>query len=356
MTSVPPPDLIALEEFFADPLFANPSLSPDGTRIAYLAPHGGRRQVWVRGIDDDHADAVRVTGDTRRGVTIYHWTDDPRWLLYQQDTDGNEDWHLYRADLENPEAPAVDLTPMDPGSRVIGVEPFRPVPGTVLVAMNRRPLYFDVFRIDVATGETTLHHEQDDPTGNVLFDRDGAPAFHSALATDGTVEFSAIDPDGQRRLLRRMGGAEHPVGVHPQVVDGDGEGLLVGSFAGGDDLRLVRIDRATGEETVVAAVEGHDLDITGAMAPGVLPPVVYTSRATGEVLAARFVADRPHVEVIDPDFADVYAALAELSDGVLVTLSSDEAGQRWAATFMHDRAPSVAWLYDHTTGEGPLLL
>jgi dipeptidyl aminopeptidase/acylaminoacyl peptidase len=351
----PMPDLIGVEEFFADPLFANPSISPDGTRIAYLAPHDGRRQVWVRGVGDDHAAAVRVTHDTRRGITSYHWTDDPRWLLYEQDVDGNEDWHLYRVDLDDPGRPAVDLTPLDPGSRVVGVEPFSPVAGTVLVAMNRRPLFFDLFRIDVATGETTLHREQDEPTGVVLLDRAGRPAFHTALAPDGTVEFSAIDPEGSRRLLRRTGGAEHPMGVHPQLVTADGTGLLVSSFQEGDDLRLVRIDHATGEETVVAAVAGHDLDISGSMVPGLLPPVVYTSRGTGEVLAARFVADRPHVEVVDPDFAEVYAALEKLSDGVLGTLSSDETGRRWVATFVHDRDPGVTWLYDHATGEARLL-
>ncbi len=357
MTPAPPP--IALDRFFSDPRFANPSLSPDGLRIAYLAPHEGRRQVWVRGIDQDHADAVPVTHDTRRGITVHHWTDDPRFLLYLQDTDGNEDWHLYRVDLDRvggPDAaPAVDLTPMDPGSRVVGVEVFPPVPGSVLVVMNRRPLHFDVFRIDVATGETTLHLAQDDPTGGVLFGRDGTPAFHTALGPDGTVEFSAIDPGGQRRPLHRMGGAEHPMGVHPQLVTADGTGLLIGSYSGGDDLRLVRIDHATGEETVVAAVTGHDLDISGAMLPGVLPPVVYTARSTGEVLAARFVADRPHVEVVDPEFADVYAAIAKLSDGVLGTLSSDEAGRRWVATFTHDRDPGVAWLYDHATGDARML-
>jgi dipeptidyl aminopeptidase/acylaminoacyl peptidase len=359
MTTAPPrapqPDLIDVEDLFADPAFANPSISPDGTRIAYLAPHGGRRQVWVRGIDDEHADAVRVTDDTRRGITTYHWTDDPRWLLYLQDVDGDEDWHLHRVDLDDPGAPAVDLTPMDPGSRVVGVEVFPPVPGSVLVAMNRRPLFFDLFRIDVATGATALHLEQDDPTGGVLFDRAGAPAFHTALAADGTVELSAIDPDGTRRLVHRTGGAEHPMGVHPQLVTADGKGLLIGSFSGGDDLRLVRIDHATGEETVVAAVEGRDLDISGAMLPGVLPPVVHTHRGTGEVLAARFVADRPHIEVVDPDFAEVLAALQELSDGVLGTLTSDEAGRRWVATFVHDRDPGATWLHDRDTGASRLL-
>ncbi|MET9558322.1 alpha/beta fold hydrolase [Streptomyces sp. NPDC006645] len=360
MTAAPPhgpkPELIDIEEFFADPRFANPSISSDGTRIAYLAPHRGRRNIWIRGIDQGHDDAVPVTHDTRRGITTYYWTDDPRWLLYLQDTDGNEDWHLYRVDLDNPGEPAVDLTPLDPGSRVLGAEPLPSVPGSVLVTMNRRPMFFDVFRIDVATGETTTHREQDDPTGAVLFDRGGEPAFRTGLAPDGALEISAIDAaTGRMRLLRRLGGAEHPMGVHPQEVTADGKGLLVGSFQDGDNLRLVRIDHGTGEETVVAAVEGSDFDISGTMLPGVLPPPVYTSRRTGEILAARFVGDRPHVEVLDQRFAEVYAQLRKLSDGVLGTLSSDDSGQRWIASFTHDRDPGVTWFYDHATGESRML-
>jgi dipeptidyl aminopeptidase/acylaminoacyl peptidase len=360
MTAAPPrrsvPELVDLEEFFADPEFANPSISPDGTRIAYLAPYRGRRNVWIRGTDQTHDDAVPVTSDARRGITTYYWTDAPRWLLYLQDSDGNEDWHLYRVDLDDPGSPAVDLTPMDPGSRVVGAEPLPSAPGSVLVTMNRRPLFFDVFRIDVATGETTVHREQDDPTAAVLFDRRGEPAFRTALAPDGVLEISAIDAaTGQVRSLRRLGGAGHPVGVQPQEVTADGKGLLVGSYQDGDDLRLVRIDHETGAETVVAAVDGHDLDISGTMLPGVLPPAVYTARRTGEILAARFVADRPHVEVLDPHFAEVYAALEKLSDGVLGTLSSDESGRRWVVTFAHDRDPGVTWFYDHSTGEARLL-
>lgn len=87
MTIAPPPReplpaLIDVEELFADAQFAVPSISPDGTRIAYLAPHLGRRNVWVRGIDEDHYDAVPVTHDARLGITTYHWTDDPRWPLW----------------------------------------------------------------------------------------------------------------------------------------------------------------------------------------------------------------------------------------------------------------------------------
>jgi hypothetical protein len=137
---------------------------------------------------------VCVTHDARRGIKTYHWTDDPRRLLYLQDTDGNEDSHLYRVDLDAPDEPAIDLTPLPSGSRVFAVGRIESVPGRVLVWMNQRPIFIDMFWIDVATGETTLHLEQPDPNGNVLIDCAGEAAFYSELADDGAYEFSAIDP------------------------------------------------------------------------------------------------------------------------------------------------------------------
>lgn len=339
------------EDLFGDPAFARPTLSPDGTRIAYLAPAHGRRNVWLRGIDEDHDVARCVTHDSRRGISSYFFSDDARWLLYLQDTDGDEDWHLFRVDLEEPEAPAVDLTPLPPGSRVFAAQPLRSWPGALAVTMNRRPASLDIFLLDVATGELTLHHEQPAPGVNLLLDQDGEPAFLSRTTEDGDTEFSTLEAGtGEQRVLRVLYGADHPMGVEIQQSTPDGTGLLLGSYLDGDDLQLVRIDRATGGVSVQAAVEGRSLDIMSVLAPGVLPPTLYTDRLTGELLAARFTGPRPHIEVIDPDFAEVHEALSALSDGVLGSLSSDVTGQRWVATFVHDRDPDVAWFYDHATG------
>ncbi|MEE2039935.1 S9 family peptidase [Nocardiopsis sp. CT-R113] len=349
------PRLIDVEEFFSDPEFSGASISPDGTRIAYLAPKHGRTNVWVRGIEEEHGDAVCVTHDFRRGIKTYHWTDDPRWLLYLQDTDGNEDWHLFRVDLDAPDEPAVDLTPLEPGSRVFAVEPLASVPGSVRVWMNQRPLFIDLVLIDVATGGTTVHLEQPDLTTTVLVDGEGEAAFYSELTDDGTHEFHTVDPEsGEKRLVLRQGGPEHPMGLPLQMVTPDGKGLLVGSYQDSDDLRIVRVDRETGEETVVAAVEGHSLCTMGHLAPE-LPPTVFVSRRTGELIAARFVGDRPRIEALDPHFAEVSAELSALSDGVLASVSSDEAEQRWIATFIQDRGPGATWFYDHGTGESRLL-
>ncbi|MFK5584585.1 S9 family peptidase [Serinicoccus sp. LYQ131] len=346
--SVPP--RFEAEDLFLDPAFSHPVISPDGAWLAYLAPAGGRNNVWVRGIDQEHEEARCVTHDSRRGILTFFWSDDPRWLLYLQDTDGNEDWHLFRVDLDDPDSALQDLTSLQPGSRVFSAEPMPSRPGTVLATINLRPAHLDTFLIDVGSGRMTLLHEQPEAGVDLLLDRDGEPAFVSRVTEDGSTEFCAIDPEsGQQRLLLRTGGAEQPMGVEVQRSTPDGTGLILSLYLEGDDLQLVRVDRESAEVSVLAAVPGRSLDIMSVLAPGVLPPTLVTDRATGEILAARFTGPHPHIEVVDLGFAEVYPALAALSDGVLGSLSSDTSGTRWVATFLHDREPE-AWLYDHATG------
>ncbi len=228
------------------------------------------------------------------------------------------------------------------------------VPGTAIVWMNPRPLYVDVFRIDLSTGRTTPLVERTDPAEFFLLDRAGRASWFLSKDGDGTHEVFAVDRDtGERRLLHRLGGPEHPMGVFLYPLPDD-SGALLGDHHDSDDLRLVRLDRDTGERTVVAAVDGHSLDTLSAAAD-TLPPTVFASRRTGEVIAARFTGDRPQVVPIDPHFAEVQAALEQLSDGVLGWVSSDRGEQRWVATFIHDREPATTWFYDHATGEARLL-
>lgn len=149
------PELITVEEFFAPPERSGAEISPDGTRIAYLAPWRNRLNVWVRGIDSED-DARCVTADETRSVLGFHWTDDPRWLLYLQDSGGDENWHVYRIDLDDPGSPAVDLTPF-PGARTWGFELPVGRPGKAIVQLNaRRVDEIDLHELDIATGELTL--------------------------------------------------------------------------------------------------------------------------------------------------------------------------------------------------------
>ncbi|MCP3812197.1 S9 family peptidase, partial [Mycobacteriaceae bacterium Msp059] len=86
------PELISVEDFFSPPERTAAKISPDGTRIAYLAPWKNRLNVWVQDLDGDTPPRC-VTADEARSVYIYAWTDNPRWLLYMQDNGGDENFH-----------------------------------------------------------------------------------------------------------------------------------------------------------------------------------------------------------------------------------------------------------------------
>ncbi|MFF3226815.1 S9 family peptidase [Nocardia suismassiliense] len=346
------PELLTVEDLFSPPVRSAASISPDGTRLAYLAPWQNRLNVWVQ--DLDSAEEPRcVTADSNRSIHDYRWTDDPRWLLYTQDDNGDENWHLYRVDLSDP-AGAVDLTPV-PGARLFGVELPRGRPGIAIVTLNTRKVEeFDVYELDIATGELTMLAQNPGRVSGWKVSHRG-DLFATSMTDDGDVELSRYD--SAARVLIRVAvwdGADYPVGVSPIEITPDGAGAWVGSNRGTDRTRLVRLDLTTGQETEIDSHPSFDLDTRAGASPG-FPSTLILSRRTGKLIGARYLGERQVIHALDPHFAEVLANVTKLSDGDIAALSSDDSEQRWVVSFEHDREPGVTYFYDHATGESRLL-
>ncbi|MEU8705510.1 S9 family peptidase [Streptomyces sp. NPDC048565] len=344
---------LAVEDFFGPPVRAGASISPDGSRIAYLAPWRDRLNVWVEDIDPP-GEARCVTSDASRSVHVYHWTDDPRWLLYEQDGDGDERWHIYRVDLEDPEAEAVDLTPF-PGATAMGFEMVAFRPGKALVHLNHRnPVEFDLYEVDIATGELTILARNPGDVAGLMHTPDG-DLYAQIWTSRGDIELVQWHiGTGERRPVATFAGADHPLGVNPFQLTPDGTGVWAGSNRGSDRTRLVRLDLATGEESEVDSHPDADIDTRTTVFP-TLPPALILDRRTGELLGVRYLGERQEIHALDADFADVLRNLEELSEGDLGAVSSDRSGRRWVVTFTHDRDPGVTYFYDHATGASRLL-
>ncbi|MFG3255076.1 alpha/beta fold hydrolase [Streptomyces sp. NPDC048172] len=347
------PEAIAVGELFGQPGGTRASISPDGTRLAYLAPWKERLNVWVQRLDEPDEDPHCVTADDVRGVLDHHWTDDPRWLLFAQESDGEENRHLYRVDLDDPDAPAIDLTPFT-GARVAHYELLpgrgRGRAGKVAVQLNLTgPDAFDLYEADIATGALTLLAENPGHPDGWLFSTTGDIYAH-ALNADGDFELSRWDSaSGTLRPLLVRDGTDHPLGIHPVQLTPDGAGLWLGSYGDGDRMSLVRVDLATGEESEADSHPDLDLD-TRSAALRAFPSPLVRDRRTGELLGVRYLGERQVIRALDPHFAEVLERLEQLSDGDLSTLSSDDSGQRWVVSFTHDRDPHATWFYDHATG------
>jgi len=128
------------------------TVSPDGKMIAYTAPSDkGVNNIWV---EDLATHQKRMVTRAQRGIGGYRWAYDNQHLLYQSDENGNEDFHLYSADLKS--SAIRDLTPfLGIRSEQVLLAPARP--DELLVGMNLRdPKLFDVYRVNLNTGAIVM--------------------------------------------------------------------------------------------------------------------------------------------------------------------------------------------------------
>jgi dipeptidyl aminopeptidase/acylaminoacyl peptidase len=346
---------VAVEDLFAPPEYARPAISPDGTRLAFLAPWRDRLNVWVLRLDEtgevDLGRARRVTADDHRTVLDHRWAADSRHLLYLQDTDGDENHHLFRVDLDDPAAEVVDLTPY-PGARVWQIHPVPGLRDSVIVDLNHREAArIDLCEIDIATGELTVLAEGGGDAAGWL--ATSSREVYDLVITDAGWELRQRLPDGGVRIVTTLSGDDHPLGPSPWIPTPDGRGIWTGAFDDDGRLRPVRLDLATGETTEVHSHPTHDLDTQAHVLP-LSPPSLITDRRTGELIGVRYSRERQLIRPLTGPFAEVLGALEALSDGDLGFVSSDESGRWWVASFIHDRDPS-SWLYDHATGRARLL-
>lgn len=346
------PPLIPVEDFFRPPTRAAATLSPDGTKLAFLAPWQHRLNVWIEDLhtSDVPAEPRCVTADANRSIFHYEWTDDPRWMIYLQDTNGDENWHVVRVDLDDAEAAAVDLTPF-PGVMALPVREVKDGKTAVMVN-NREPTLLDLHELDIVTGELTLIAENPGHVNNWL-NNDKGDVLATSLTPEGHLELSRWNGESLLRIAT-FDGTDYPVGIDPMVITPDGTGVWMGSNRGTDRTRLVHVDLSTGDETEVDSHPQFDLDPRSTVSP-LMPAPLIRHRRTGALLAVRYLGERQVIRPLDAQFADVLASLETLSAGDITRLSSDEAGQRWVVGFNDDRDPGATYLYDHSTGQSRLL-
>ena len=102
--------LIPREVLFGNPQRAQARLSHDGKWISYQAPVDGVLNIWVAPVDD-LSKAEAVTKEKGRPIPSYNWAYDNKHILYVNDKNGNENFHLYAVDVATHETK--DLTPIE---------------------------------------------------------------------------------------------------------------------------------------------------------------------------------------------------------------------------------------------------
>lgn len=354
--------LIPRDVFFGNPDFAAVRMSPDGTRISYLAEHGGVLNVFVGPIDDP-SKAQPVTDATARPIMSYYWAFTNNHIIYMKDKGGDENFHVYSVNLTTGESK--DLTPYEqildengqpvkwPDGRVARPratvqEMSRDFPSEILVSMNTRdPRFSDLFRVNIETGETELVQRNDGVGGGFagfVTDDSYNVRFATRLTADGGTEILKPAEEGKHADVEDWApfmkiSMEDSMTTGPEGFDKSGDVLYMLDSRGRDTAALRAMNLETGEERTIAADDRAD--IGGVLAD----PIEHTIEAysvnylrnewvpVGDAIAA----DLKYLESVDP--------------GELVVTSRTTDDRTWMVAYLRDDGPVRYYKYERN-GDG----
>ncbi len=331
--------LIPRRMLFGNPDRTSPSISPDGSRLAWLAPVDGVLNVWVAPAGDLGA-ARAVTKDTKRGIRSYSWSHSGAHLLYSQDLGGDENWRVYAVDVVKGETR--DLTPFD-GARA-EIERVSPkMPLEVIIGMNDRdPSLFDLYRVRIDTGERTLVVRNPGVVGRGI-----VQSFVVDDAGEARFAWRTNSDDGGSSLLRPdgSGGWEEVLSVTredglssaPLEIDGTGEFLYMTDSRDRDTSALVEIRLKDLSARVLA--DDRRADVTS----------VLMDPATHRPLACAFTYERVEWRVVDGSVKKDLAALGAADAGDFRVVSQTQDNGTWVVSYTRDTGSRRYVLYDRAT-------
>jgi dipeptidyl aminopeptidase/acylaminoacyl peptidase len=335
------PPLIPRDVLFGNPEKVSPKISPDGKRMAWIAPDQKKvRQVWVKtiGKDDDKV----VTDDKKRGIRMYEWAENSKVLLYMQDHDGDEDFHVYGVDLDA--GKVRDFTPHEKiQARISAVDPN--FPDEVLLSINIRDKQLhDVHRLNVLTGELKLDTKNPGDVAGFAADPQFKIRAAQAVTPDGGTEIRVRDDEQSDWRTWVKVGPDEILDFLDFTADGKSAYLL--SSLGSDTARVVMVplsgDPARDAKVIASS---HAVDASEV--------VVDPKRHV--VQAVAFAPGRQSWEVTDPSVKEDFEGIARLFDGDFHVINRDNDDRTWLVSFDSDRGPIRYYAWDRQSKEGKFL-
>jgi dipeptidyl aminopeptidase/acylaminoacyl peptidase len=333
------PPIIPRRTIFGNPTRAEPQISPDGERLAYLAPVDGVLNVLVGSVDAD--DARPVTRDTDRGIRMYFWAYDGRNILYLQDVGGDENWRLFVTAIDS--TATRELTPF-PDVQVQILAYDKHFPNQMLIGMNKEnPQAHDVYHLDIPTGALTRTAEN---PGNVIHwipDTKLRIRGRQLAREDAGFDLEVRDDENAEWQHLLTWSAEDSLNAHALFFAANGRALHLVDPRNANTGRLVKLDIQSGAIDVMA--EDPIYDVANVM----VHPDTY------EIQAVAF--ERAHTEwqVLDASIAADVAAIRRIDRGDFHIYDRTDADDIWLVGFTKDTGPAGYYALERSTKHSRLL-
>ncbi|MBR0257021.1 MAG: S9 family peptidase, partial [Synergistaceae bacterium] len=322
------PPLLPMEDFFRNPNSAGFSISPDGTKLAFMRPWEHRMNIYVRDIAT--GDEKRITSATERDIAGYFWKGNDK-IVYAQDVGGDENYHVYITDIKG--SGHRDLTPFDKVRAGI-VDDLEDDPIHMLIDMNHRnPEIFDVYRCNIETGELEL---VGDNPGNItgwMTDHDGK--LRVAFTNDG-VNTSFLYRTTENDSFRTLITTNFKETFSPIIFAYDNKLMYVASNLSSDKAVIYTFDPEA--NTTLDFVFGHDEVDVGSL---------LHSKKRKVITGVTYTTDKRHYKFFDSDREELQKSIDEFFPGLEAVVSDmDDDERRVIVRTYSDRTRGAYYLFD----------
>jgi dipeptidyl aminopeptidase/acylaminoacyl peptidase len=334
------PPIIDRNLFFGEVAIAGAQISPDGRFLSFLKPYHGTRNIWVKGADEPFSAARPVSAEASRPIRTYFWSRDSKYILYAQDSGGDENFNVYAID---PKLPADAKTGVPPTRALTSLKGVRTEifaapkakPDILYIGLNDRDArWHDLYELSISSGEKKLLRKNTEQIGGWQFDDAGDLRLAVRTNSAGDTEFLRVDADGFKQIY----GCGVLENCDPADFDATNKHVYISTNKGSLDLsELELLDLASGNVVKVESDPEGRVDLANVELSKVDHRILFTEYA-GDKLR-RYVKDLP----FDKDYRWLQAKLPGLEVG-FGARSADE--NIWIVSAHSDTEPGIVYLWN----------
>jgi dipeptidyl aminopeptidase/acylaminoacyl peptidase len=323
--------LIPRTQLFAGLKYSLPLVSPDGTKLAYLAPEQGRMNIWVRSLGrrDDHP----ITAYADHGIRFMQWRYDSQSLIFFRDEGGNEHYEIYQVGINGMSKKVLPAKAAGFYNLILSPKS----PDEALVQLRSRDSAYYLYKINLNSGALT---PLEPAKGQIWADND----FQARAEASGLYGLHFRSKDASS-------GNWHDwfnLGVDDSFKDilgfsGDGNSAYVASSLDSDTIQLVQMDLSGNGRRIRSSDPNFDLE------SALFDP------STHELEAAAFDGQRRIWKFYSPRAEADFKILSATHMGDIRVFSRDQQGRFWTLAYMQPEAPTAYYIYDRKQAwAGPL--
>lgn len=251
----------SVADYFARPNASSFQLSPNGKYLSYMEKEGLKNHVYIKELAT--GEVVRAIEEKEEPIKGYGWVNDER-LFYAMDHGGNENYHIYAADIDG--GNALDLTPFNEVRAGI-ISLLKEQKDYIIISMNKEnPQIFEPYKLNVVTGALEKLYENSDPANPIQgydFDKDGNLRGYTKMVNGIEMEFYyKNDGTGEFDLKKKMNWDDSFSIISFNYNTPDPDDAYVVTNLDSDKTRIVLYDLKNDRE-IKEVFSNPDYDVSG---------------------------------------------------------------------------------------------